>query len=900
MPRTERAAGPPGTPPDRWAVYERHHAAVRAYAARRVEPDVVDDVVAETFAVAGRKRVGRQPLSTPCHVTVDTELSFRAMPSRIGTGALAAACAFVLSTTPAAARDYAETALNIVPSGQYGGAPVPAGADTQAKMYDALTPLFDQVTNADLERTFKSAKLGDAPGPTRNESVPRKGVTIVRDKFNVPHIKGRTRDDVVWAMGWVLQEDRGLLLAQGRNPGRIAALDVPNVSAFGLVTNLTPFKPTKEADRLIEREQIRNLRAEGEDGRAILHEIDVYIDGINARMKAEKSTQPPFGRADIFGFIALAGELFGRGGGDEAYRSTLLSGLTKRLGAGAANNVFDDLTSTNDADRPNTLTKAFPYNKIPKTREGNAILDAGSFKPTSYGASARAAQAAAPATRSTPHASNFLMVAGNRSTNGHPLFVAGPQIGYYYPGLTLEADISWPGHQMRGVYSPAHPGVIFIGRGQDFAYSLTSAGNDTADEFVETLCGGSSTKYRYKGRCRSMGKVNVGLLGGKTNITFRTTVHGPVTGYGTVGGRKVAVARERSSAGRDALWMLPFRDATLGKIKSSEDLFKAANRQPYTFNVAYADDRDIAMFSAGRLPLRNPKVDPRLPTKGTGEYEWRGFLAGSKHPQQKNPATGTLLNWNNRPAPGFGSADNNWEQGPLHRNRLLEAGIAKRDKHDLASVVSAMNAAATQDIRSFGLTPTLVKLLAGTAAPSPRAAQMLEILRAWNATGSSRLDRDENGTIDAGAAPAIWDELYPRLLDAVMGDVLGPQLGQLKEIVGETNNTRSGFTDGGINYLDKDLRSLTGTKFRDPYTTRYCGKGDAAACRAAIWKAFEDTGVALAAKQGGKQDPAAWTADANAERITFAPGLLQTKIRYTNRPSGIQQVVSFTGHRPRG
>ena len=63
------------------------------------------------------------------------------------------------------------------------------------------------------------------------------------------------------------------------------------------------------------------------------------------------------------------------------------------------------------------------------------------------------------------------MVAGSRSTNGHPLFVAGPQIGYYYPGLTLEADISWPGHdRCAAIYSPAHPGVIFIGRGEDFAY----------------------------------------------------------------------------------------------------------------------------------------------------------------------------------------------------------------------------------------------------------------------------------------------------------------------------------------------------------------------------------------------------------------------------------------------
>ena len=799
--------------------------------------------------------------------------------------------ALALTSTPALARDYSGTALNIVPSGQWGGVPVPAEADSQARMYDALTPLRDQVTPQDLTTTFKSAKLGDAPAPTRAESVPRRGVRIVRDRFNVPHIRGQSRDDVVWAMGWVLQQDRGLLLAQGRNPGRLAALDTPGISAFGLVTNLRQFTPTAQADRLIRTEQERNLRAAGADGRAVLHEIDVFVDGINARMRAERSSGKPFTRVDIFGFIALAGELFGRGGGDEARRSAFYDGLRDRLGARRASDLFDDLTETNDGDRSNTLSRSFPYNAIPDTQRGNAILDHGSLRKTTF-AGATAASAG------VPHASNFLMVAGRRSATGHPLFVAGPQIGYFYPGLTLEADISWPGHDMRGIYSPAHPGVIFIGRGEDFAYSLTSAGNDTADEFVETLCGGSSTRYRYKGRCRTMGTVNAGKLGGGGQIRYRTTVHGPVTGYARVAGRRVAIARRRSSAGRDALWMLPFRDATLGRIRSAEDLFRSANRQPYTFNVAYADDRDIAAFSAGRLPVRDPRVDPRLPTKGTGEYEWRGYLPGSKHPQQKNPPSGVLLNWNNRPAARFGSADNDWEHGALHRNRLLESGIAARGTHDLASVVGAMNAAATQDLRSFGLTPTLARLLQGTPAPSARAQRMLELLQGWTQSGSSRVDRDLDGFIDAGAPAAIWDELYPRLVDGVMGGVMGPQLDEFKQIVGRNNNPASGFTNGAINYLDKDLSTVGGSRFRTPLKTRFCGAGDGNACRATLWRVLDEAGAALAQRQGS-ESPDAWKADATAERIKFVPGLLQTTIRYTNRPSGIQQAVSFDGHRPR-
>ena len=45
------------------------------------------------------------------------------------------------------------------------------------------------------------------------------------------------------------------------------------------------------------------------------------------------------------------------------------------------------------------------------------------------------------------------------------------------------------------------------------------------------------------------------------------------------------------------------------------------------FNWVYADNRDIAQFTSGRLPVRPPTVDPGLPTKGTGEYEWQGFAS---------------------------------------------------------------------------------------------------------------------------------------------------------------------------------------------------------------------------------------------------------------------------------
>jgi acyl-homoserine lactone acylase PvdQ len=809
--------------------------------------------------------------------------------------ALAAAMT-LLAAGPATAKDYSGTARNIIPSGEFGSFPIPPKADVQAKMYDALTPRFDKVTNSDLVKDFKSEKLGKAgtPGPTRVEKVPRKGVRIVRDRFNVPHIYGKTHDDVIWGAGWVLEEDRGLLLAEGRYPARMAALDAPGISAINLIIGLKQVNVTAQADQIIESQQTSLLRKVGKKGRALIHDIDTYNKGINARLRFEKSTQKPFTRVDIYSFNAVAGQLFGRGGGDEARRSELLSGLDARLGASAGNQLFDDLSEHNDPDTPTTQTRSAPYEAIPANgdRSGNAILDDGSFKPvpSTQGSTTRGAGF-------EPHEwmSNFLMVAGKRSTNHHPLFVAGPQIGYFYPGLTFELDLHGPGYQARGASSPAQPGSILIGRGPDFSWSLTSAGSDTTDDFVETLCDGSDTKYMYKGQCRDMDTIDAGQIVGQGEVVFHQTVHGPVIGYGTVNGVRVAISQQRSSYMRDAQWNLLFKDATEGKVHSVKSFFKSAAQSPFTFNVAYADNKHIATYSAGRLPLRNPHVDPRLPTKGTGEFEWTGFLSASKHPFQADPKSGLLVNWNNRPAPNWGAADDNWSYGSTHRVQLLLAGLAKHKRHTLATVTSAMNAAATTDLRSFELTPLLDKLLAGSTPPSAREGQMLAALDAWRNSGSSRLDVNLDGKADAGAGPAIWDALYPRLTDAILAPALGSQLDFLSTLDGRNNGPSGGFEGGRIWLVDKDLKAMVGEPLKAPFRTKFCGSGDKAACQATVWQAFKDAGDAIAATQGS--DVGAWFMDANAERIKFAPGLLPTTMRYTNRPSGIQQVITFKGHR---
>jgi len=316
----------------------------------------------------------------------------------------------------------------------------------------------------------------------------------------------------------------------------------------------------------------------------------------------------------------------------------------------------------------------------------------------------------------------------------------------------------------------------------------------------------------------------------------------------------------------------------------------------FAFNWLYADDRHIALFSSGRLPVRTTAVDPRLPAAGTGEYEWRGFVPARGHPQAIDPPSGVILNWNQRPARGFGAADDNWSYGSVHRADLLTAAIAGRRKLTLAAVVGAMNKAATQDLRALRLLPVIKDVMTSGPAPGYARPELLQLLDGWRAGGASRLDRDLDGKVDDPGA-AIMDAVWSRWADAVMSPILGPLTDRLAELLPRDDAPSSGgssFLYGWYGYLDKDLRSLLGTPVRGAFSIRYCGAGDPRACRNALWAALDTAAKELEAKQGA--DPSLWRADATAERIVFSPGILTDTMRWANRPT-FQQVLTFDAHR---
>ena len=88
-------------------------------------------------------------------------------------------------------------------------------------------------------------------------------------------------------------------------------------------------------------------------------------------------------------------------------------------------------------------------------------------------------------------------------------------------------------------------------------------------------------------------------------ISYYETSHGPVIGYATVAGKRVAISLQRSTRGRELLSTPAFYALNTGQVTSAKDFLTTMNGVEFSFNWFYADDRDIAHV------LERAASDPR-------------------------------------------------------------------------------------------------------------------------------------------------------------------------------------------------------------------------------------------------------------------------------------------------
>jgi acyl-homoserine lactone acylase PvdQ len=706
----------------------------------------------------------------------------------------------------------------------------------------------------------------------------------------------------------------------------------------------------------------------------------------NANVLTGEGIQP-FEATDLVAIGTVISALFGSGGGNQVVSALVKQAAEHKYGTAKGDEVYAAFRMQNDPEADLTLHdgQRFDYAASPAHPHDVAMPDAGSVTPQQIvydrTGSAQQAQAGAKtgggaaattkaAERQTALAkanlkhepklakakgsmsdgvlpanlfhrkhgmSNALVVSGKYTDSGHPVAVFGPQTGYFAPQLLMLEELQGPGISARGAAFAGLNMYVQLGRGPDYAWSATSAGQNMTDTYAVPLCNtdGSaategSTAYLFHGTCTPMKKIERDDAWSPTTadstpagsyklIAYRTK-YGMVHYRGTVDGKPVAFTHLRSTYKHEVDSLVGFQMLNdPGFVHDPQSFQQAVSHIGYTFNWFYADSQHIAYDNSGLNPTRADGVDPNLPIAAGPATDWLHW----------DPETNTVANtpfdahphsidqdyyesWNNKIAKGYTVAS--FGDGPVYRSDMLDDRIQQLihsgQKVTRASLTQAMEDAAVTDLRGEDVLPELLKVIDSDAVTDPDLQQTVEDLKSWLADGVERHETSPGSHTYAHAATirtldAWWPLLVKAEFEPDMGADLYAAMTRALQIdeppsAGQDGVAHKGsaFQHGWWSYVDKDLRSVLGEQVPGAAPVRFCGTGDLAQCRHVLLTTLQQAAATPASTVYPGDDVCGagdqWCADAIEQRPLG--GITDDLISWQNRPT-YQQVVQFPAHR---
>lgn len=666
--------------------------------------------------------------------------------------------------------------------------------------------------------------------------VPKEGVEIYFDAYGVPAIYADTVFDLWYGAGYVAAQQRLFLMDAVRRTGRgtLAALVGCGAVPQDLQTRILTYSDAEYLG-FFERMQPDSKAAfEGyvAGANAWLEVLALNPDLMPAEYQLLSTVPEPFDRIDLLAAGVLITRRVAAEGGDEFFNIRMLRALEQRLGRPAGRAAFLDLVWDEDRKAVTTVPAdaEFPNQEAPPGgREGafHARADWALSLPNTLwigpGTQNAAApppceepeetpEAAAPASAGTLQRAEAIQasldgvlgalksfrggswaaaIGRSRARDSGALLISAPQLGYTYPTQLWELEIHGAGYEARGVSVPGLP-VVGIGYSQHVAWALTTGYSKTIDSFIETICSTAqieagacgANQYFHKGQwkpmdCRietisyrsSTGGVPSGPADLSADYRVCRTVHGPIVARDDAAG----LARSLSYA----MWMHEVDNVEgvreWSRAKNLDEFLAATAKVTWNENVTFATRQgDIGYVHPGRYPDRHPAADQRLPTPGTGEFDFRGWLPFARMPKAINPTQGFLANWNNKPALGWldgeGIGVNSRPGGPGQRVTTLIDTLDSRRDWSFEQLKTLDRIAGTRDPRAREYLPVLLEFGA-QAYDSLNAGERraLELLRRW--------DRSHYGPDivieDSAATDGPAATIFGAWVDALRQDLFG-------------------------------------------------------------------------------------------------------------------------------
>jgi penicillin amidase len=246
-------------------------------------------------------------------------------------------------------------------------------------------------------------------------------------------------------------------------------------------------------------------------------------------------------------------------------------------------------------------------------------------------------------------ASNAWAVDAHHTTTGAPLLAGDPHLALQFPSLWYLARIETPTNTLVGATAPGVPFLI-IGRNAHIAWSFTTTGADTQDLFMETPLPGNQYATPDGPRPFATREERIHVRGAPDVVLIvRSTRHGPVISDLLADKNGPILALEAAQYERDsgAAGIL-----ALDRAINVADAERAAIliHSPVQ-NLTVADRQGIALFTTGDIPVRR-SGDGTAPVEGAdGLHDWTGYANGDALPHYVAPASGIVVNANERTAP---------------------------------------------------------------------------------------------------------------------------------------------------------------------------------------------------------------------------------------------------------
>jgi penicillin amidase len=463
------------------------------------------------------------------------------------------------------------------------------------------------------------------PGGSRNARIPGLSapVDIAYDSDGIPRIKAANDLDAAAALGFVHARERlfQMDLMRRNASGRLSEIAGPATLAQDKLMRTLGLRRAALADYAALPENTRKV-------------LEAYARGVNAWI-------------DLRGrFAAPEFVLLGRPEYWEPVDSLLWA---KTMGLWLSMNWRTELVRLGLSDRvPQRLIDEL----WPSTSAGDGHPDAMRQLPTRYAEAAGTLNAVLPrfpAPYTLPGtASNEWAVDGRHTATGAPLLAGDPHLRFGFPAIWYLARIETPGFTLTGATAPGVPGVI-LGHNGHIAWTFTTTGADTQDIFIETPAGNGSYQTPDGPQPFAVREERIKVRGRPDVVlTVRSTRHGPViSDLHDPSGPVLAVSMANLAPGDTAAAGL----FALNHARTVEEAGKAAAMiSSPVQNLLAAGKDSIGLFVTGRVPIRRAG-DGAAPVPGDGSHDWVGWASGDQLPHEVAPASGRLVNANERIAP---------------------------------------------------------------------------------------------------------------------------------------------------------------------------------------------------------------------------------------------------------